>query len=81
MYAILTIVIDWGVSYGTMIGQYLIKILPSERIGRVIIDGVLDPDVWTGYANVATRRNSYLYFVRASFLTKRQRGSTTSMMS
>ncbi|KZT30760.1 hypothetical protein NEOLEDRAFT_1126381 [Neolentinus lepideus HHB14362 ss-1] len=39
----------WGFSYGTIIGQYLIKILPSERIGRVMIDGVVNPTVWSSY--------------------------------
>lgn len=27
--------------YGTIVGQYLTSILPKERIGRVIIDGVV----------------------------------------
>jgi pimeloyl-ACP methyl ester carboxylesterase len=36
----------WGGSYGTVIGQYLIKILPPKRIGRIVIDGVVDPTVW-----------------------------------
>ncbi|TFK56596.1 alpha/beta-hydrolase [Heliocybe sulcata] len=39
----------WGFSYGTIIGQYLIKILAPERIGRVMIDGVVNPTVWSSY--------------------------------
>lgn len=31
----------WGFSYGTVLGQYLTNILPADRIGRVIIDGVV----------------------------------------
>ncbi|RFU33012.1 hypothetical protein B7463_g3343, partial [Scytalidium lignicola] len=33
----------WGFSYGTFIGQTLASIFPS-RIGRVVLDGVMDPD-------------------------------------
>ncbi|KDQ62976.1 hypothetical protein JAAARDRAFT_28963 [Jaapia argillacea MUCL 33604] len=43
----------WGFSYGTIIGQYLVKILPPERIGRVMIDGVVNPDVWSDYPTKA----------------------------
>jgi hypothetical protein len=32
----------WGISYGTNIGQYLVKILLPSRVGRVIIDSVVD---------------------------------------
>lgn len=32
----------WGFSYGTVIGQWLVSILPPDRIGRVIIDGVVE---------------------------------------
>ncbi|EPQ60477.1 alpha/beta-hydrolase [Gloeophyllum trabeum ATCC 11539] len=39
----------WGFSYGTIIGQYLVKILPPHRIGRVMIDGVVNPTVWSDY--------------------------------
>lgn len=37
----------WGLSYGTIIGQYLVAILPPDRIGRVIIDGVVDWESWS----------------------------------
>ncbi|EIN12791.1 acid protease [Punctularia strigosozonata HHB-11173 SS5] len=39
----------WGFSYGTVIGQYLIKLLPPARIGRIIIDGVVNADIWNDY--------------------------------
>ncbi|EJD40845.1 hypothetical protein AURDEDRAFT_186814 [Auricularia subglabra TFB-10046 SS5] len=35
----------WGVSYGTLIGSYLVNMFP-ERVGRVAIDGVINPDQW-----------------------------------
>ncbi|TFK45299.1 hypothetical protein OE88DRAFT_1640078 [Heliocybe sulcata] len=40
----------WGFSYGTILGQYLIKVLPPSRLGKVIIDGVVNPDIWVGYS-------------------------------
>jgi pimeloyl-ACP methyl ester carboxylesterase len=43
----------WGGSYGTVIGQYLIKILPPKRIGRIVIDSVADPTVWADTSKVA----------------------------
>ncbi|PVH75712.1 alpha/beta-hydrolase [Cadophora sp. DSE1049] len=35
----------WGYSYGTMIGQAFASMFP-KRVGRVVVDGVLDPDAW-----------------------------------
>ncbi|KAI5121647.1 hypothetical protein M0805_001174 [Coniferiporia weirii] len=35
----------WGFSYGTVVGSYLVNIFP-ERVGRIAIDGVVDPDLW-----------------------------------
>ncbi|KAI0356986.1 hypothetical protein OH77DRAFT_1534392 [Trametes cingulata] len=35
----------YGLSYGTVIGQYLVNMFP-ERVGRVIIDGVVDAIAW-----------------------------------
>jgi pimeloyl-ACP methyl ester carboxylesterase len=35
----------WGVSYGTFIGETFANMFP-ERVGRVALDGVLDPDEW-----------------------------------
>ncbi|EJD54339.1 hypothetical protein AURDEDRAFT_156120 [Auricularia subglabra TFB-10046 SS5] len=40
----------FGGSYGTILGAYLVNMLP-DRAGRVIIDGVADPVSW---ANAAT---------------------------
>jgi pimeloyl-ACP methyl ester carboxylesterase len=49
--------INWyGFSYGTIIGQYLIKVLPPHRIGRVIIDGVVNPTSWVDYPKFAPKR-------------------------
>jgi pimeloyl-ACP methyl ester carboxylesterase len=38
--------LGWGVSYGTFIGESFANMFP-QRIGRVALDGVLDPDEWT----------------------------------
>ncbi|KIJ54045.1 hypothetical protein M422DRAFT_775291 [Sphaerobolus stellatus SS14] len=35
----------YGFSYGTVIGNYLVNMFP-ERVGRIIIDGVVDSIVW-----------------------------------
>ncbi|KAG9122808.1 hypothetical protein FRC07_000644 [Ceratobasidium sp. 392] len=35
----------WGFSYGTVIGSYFVGMFP-DRVGRVIIDGVVDPVYW-----------------------------------
>ncbi|CAE6371345.1 unnamed protein product [Rhizoctonia solani] len=35
----------WGFSYGTVIGSYFINMFP-ERVGRVVLDGVVDPELW-----------------------------------
>ncbi|KAL8291873.1 hypothetical protein RQP46_002131 [Phenoliferia psychrophenolica] len=32
----------WGFSYGTIVGQYLTAILSPERIGKIVIDGVVE---------------------------------------
>ncbi|KAI0791570.1 TAP-like protein-domain-containing protein [Irpex lacteus] len=36
----------WGFSYGTILGQYLVNMLP-DRVGRVVIDGVADAVAWS----------------------------------
>ncbi|EMD36744.1 hypothetical protein CERSUDRAFT_114655 [Gelatoporia subvermispora B] len=36
----------WGGSYGTILGQYLVNMLP-HRVGRVVIDGVADAVAWS----------------------------------
>ncbi|TFK54008.1 alpha/beta-hydrolase [Heliocybe sulcata] len=36
----------WGFSYGTIIGQYMVQMLSPERLGRIIIDGVVNTDNW-----------------------------------
>ncbi|TDL24013.1 alpha/beta-hydrolase [Rickenella mellea] len=35
----------WGFSYGTAVGSYLVNMFP-DRVGHVVIDGVVDPDMW-----------------------------------
>ena len=39
----------YGLSYGTVMGQYLINIFP-DRVGRIVIDGVVDADAWANEA-------------------------------
>ncbi|EJD40817.1 hypothetical protein AURDEDRAFT_170010 [Auricularia subglabra TFB-10046 SS5] len=34
-----------GLSYGTILGSYLVNMFP-DRVGRVVIDGVVDPQKW-----------------------------------
>ncbi|KAI0343760.1 hypothetical protein BDW22DRAFT_1428303 [Trametopsis cervina] len=36
----------YGPSYGSIIGQYLVNMLP-DRVGRVFIDGIADATVWS----------------------------------
>jgi len=35
----------WGFSYGTAVGSYLVNMFP-DRVGKVIIDGNVNPDIW-----------------------------------
>ncbi|TFY83522.1 hypothetical protein EWM64_g478 [Hericium alpestre] len=35
----------WGGSYGSILGQYLVNMLP-DRVGRVVIDGIADAPMW-----------------------------------
>ncbi|KAH8923445.1 hypothetical protein BT69DRAFT_159775 [Atractiella rhizophila] len=35
----------WGGSYGSILGQYLVNMLP-DRLGRVVIDGIADAEAW-----------------------------------
>ncbi|KAJ3995923.1 hypothetical protein F5050DRAFT_1823248 [Lentinula boryana] len=36
----------WGISYGSILGAYLVNMLP-HRIGYVVIDGIVDPVSWS----------------------------------
>ncbi|RPA80703.1 alpha/beta-hydrolase [Ascobolus immersus RN42] len=36
----------WGMSYGTLLGQYFATLFP-DRIGRLVLDGVVNVDAWT----------------------------------
>jgi hypothetical protein len=33
----------WGVSAGTGTGQIMVKVLPPNRIGKIVLDGVINP--------------------------------------
>jgi hypothetical protein len=46
-------ILDVTGSYGTIIGQYLIQIFPPARIGRIILDGILDANHWIDYSEVS----------------------------
>lgn len=35
----------WGISYGTVLGNYFVNMFP-DRVGRVVIDGVVNTDLW-----------------------------------
>ncbi|GAB1525262.1 hypothetical protein RhiTH_008420 [Rhizoctonia solani] len=35
----------WGLSYGTVVGIYFVNMFP-DRVGRVVLDGVVDPEYW-----------------------------------
>ncbi|KAL7408835.1 hypothetical protein BDY24DRAFT_405259 [Mrakia frigida] len=48
----------WGFSYGTALGAYLTGIFP-ERIGRVIIDGVIDPQLWASASQANVLNNVF----------------------
>ncbi|KZO93671.1 alpha/beta-hydrolase [Calocera viscosa TUFC12733] len=36
----------WGFSYGTVVGSYFTNMFP-DRVGRVVIDGVVNPYLWS----------------------------------
>ncbi|KAF7331462.1 hypothetical protein MKEN_00024900 [Mycena kentingensis (nom. inval.)] len=36
----------WGGSYGSIMGEYLVNMLP-DRVGHVVIDGIMDPVNWS----------------------------------
>ena len=43
----------WGFSYGTFIGETFGSLFP-HRVGRVVLDGVLDPEVYTSSAGLGS---------------------------
>ncbi|KZO93920.1 hypothetical protein CALVIDRAFT_539573 [Calocera viscosa TUFC12733] len=45
-----TLINFWGGSYGSILGQYLVNMLP-DRIGRVAIDGIADAVAWSNEPN------------------------------
>ncbi|KAJ7277286.1 Alpha/Beta hydrolase protein [Mycena rebaudengoi] len=42
----------WGISYGSVLGQTFASLFP-DKVGRLVIDGVMDPDSWFS-ANLTT---------------------------
>ncbi|WP_406726841.1 alpha/beta hydrolase [Streptomyces sp. GD-15H] len=42
----------WGVSYGTLLGATYANLFP-ERVGRLVLDGNVDPLAWMGQARAA----------------------------
>jgi hypothetical protein len=54
----------WGISYGTVIGQYMVKILPRHRLGKIIIDGVVNMDAWGDYPIEAYKSTVTYYRTR-----------------
>ncbi|KAJ7259781.1 alpha/beta-hydrolase [Mycena rebaudengoi] len=42
----------WGISYGSVLGSTFATLFP-DKVGRLVIDGVLDPDSWYS-ANLTT---------------------------
>jgi pimeloyl-ACP methyl ester carboxylesterase len=49
----------WGYSYGTLIGQQMLQILPPSRIGRLILDGVVSAPIWSTYADVGYAKKGF----------------------
>ena len=58
------IIKDLGLSYGTIIGQYMVKILHPDRLGRIIIDGIANPDDWSQYGIDKFDSTSHLWSSR-----------------
>ncbi|CDO72135.1 hypothetical protein BN946_scf184962.g78 [Trametes cinnabarina] len=50
----------WGFSYGSAIGQYLVNMLP-DRVGHVVIDGVLDAVAWSSVPSYKWERTWLVY--------------------
>ncbi|KAL8276526.1 hypothetical protein RQP46_011074 [Phenoliferia psychrophenolica] len=49
----------FAVSYGSLLGQYLVAILPPSRLGLVVIDGIANADVWQDYPTRQITTPSY----------------------
>ncbi|KAL8292261.1 hypothetical protein RQP46_001727 [Phenoliferia psychrophenolica] len=49
----------YGISYGSLLGQFLSVILPPSRLGRIVIDGIANADVWQDYPTSQLTTPSY----------------------
>jgi hypothetical protein len=43
---------------GTVIGQYMVKILSPDRLGKLVVDGVVNVDLWNGFGTTIFDRES-----------------------
>ncbi|KAL7284631.1 hypothetical protein ACG7TL_001927 [Trametes sanguinea] len=50
----------YGLSYGSAIGQYLVNMLP-DRVGHVVIDGILDAVAWSSVPSYKWERHWQIY--------------------
>ncbi|KAF7317226.1 hypothetical protein HMN09_00457700 [Mycena chlorophos] len=60
----------WGASYGSILGAYLVNMLPS-RVGYVVIDGIVDPINWSTEPShkwsmnwLASTEKTYKYYLQ-----------------
>ncbi|QRV81574.1 tRNA-dihydrouridine synthase 4 [Ceratobasidium sp. AG-Ba] len=61
----------WGISYGSAIGIYFVNMFPG-RVGRVVLDGVVDPVYWANVpahqfwaVSIQSADRGFLGFVKA----------------
>ncbi|CAE6524346.1 unnamed protein product [Rhizoctonia solani] len=47
----------WGMSYGTVVGMYFVNMFP-DRVGRVVLDSVVDPRLWANRPTYEFLRNT-----------------------
>jgi hypothetical protein len=45
----------WGISAGTGIGQVMVKVLPPSRLGKIVLDGVINPVEYFDHTPYYTR--------------------------
>ncbi|KAJ7051015.1 hypothetical protein C8F01DRAFT_999912 [Mycena amicta] len=60
----------WGASYGSILGAYLVNMLP-DRVGYVVIDGIADPVNWSTEPShkwsinwLASTEKTYKYYLQ-----------------
>lgn len=69
----------WGFSYGTLIGQTFASMFP-DRIGRVVLDGVVDPDDYVTGAWLTSNQDTDVTFL-TFFLSCFEAGPSSSCTS